>query len=128
MWIWVVLALACGDVSGVYLLGLGLTGVLASRRTRRPGLALGAAGVGWVLLATATGNNMGSHIADGYAYLSDQPMLPEGIAGITMLTSGALKHPSRPLDLHALTLPIILLGGSDLPSLDGTSADAPLQP
>lgn len=99
MWIWVVLALACGDVSGVYLLGLGLTGVMASRRTRRPGLALGAAGVGWVLLATATGNNMGSHIADGYAYLSDQPTLPEGIAGITMLTSGALKHPSRPLDL-----------------------------
>ena len=101
MWIWVAFALACGDVSGVYLLGLGLTGVIASRRTRRPGLALAAAGVGWVLLATATGNNMGSHIADGYAYLSDQGTLPDGVAGIAMLATGAVRHPSRPLGLLA---------------------------
>jgi len=101
MWVWIVLALVCGDVSGVYVLGIGLTGVIASRRTRRPGLAIAAAGIGWLLLAIVTGNNAGSHITDGYAYLSDQRTLPEGVAGISMLAAGALKHPSRPLNLLA---------------------------
>lgn len=98
-WIWVALALSCGDVSGTYMVGLGLSFVVAGRRTRRVGAALGAVGLLWVVLAALLHANRGSGIAE-YAYLaSTTKPVSAGIAGVGAILWGVVHHPSRPIQM-----------------------------
>jgi hypothetical protein len=48
-WVWMLPLVACGDVAGTYLAGLGLGSVLVGRRSRGPGAGLAWIGVGWVV-------------------------------------------------------------------------------
>jgi uncharacterized membrane protein len=96
-WIWVLLALACGDVAATYVAGIGVSFLIASRRTRRQGLVLVCAGTGWLLVAAVLHANRGSGIAE-YSYLASgtKPVSP-GIEGIIAIAAGVVTHPSRVL-------------------------------
>ncbi len=94
MWAWVVLCLLCGDVGGLYVLGIGLSGMLF-RGTRRDGLALFALGMVWVGLISVIGANQGSNLSSGYAYLAGRSAIPGGFSGLWLVGSGVVTHPGR---------------------------------
>jgi uncharacterized membrane protein len=97
LWLWVTLALLCGVLGSLYVVGVGLSGIAAGARTRRPGLWLTAVGVGSFLLFDALGAaGLGQRLIDsGYGYLVG----PHGghvdvvtiVAGI-FTHSGAVAH------------------------------------
>ncbi len=101
LWVWVGLCLLCGDVGGVYVVGLGVTGVVAARGHRWTGAALLAAGVAWVGTISALGDNLGSGVSVGYAYLAGRRTLPGGVEGLALVARGVVAHPDRPWDVLA---------------------------
>ena len=50
MWVWAVLTMLCGAPPTAYVMGAGLGGILASRRTRRAGAAIAATGTAYLLV------------------------------------------------------------------------------
>jgi hypothetical protein len=94
------LTLACGDVAGTYVAGVGLSFLVASRRTRRDGLALLGVGLGWVVLVGLLGANLGSGI-ERYSYLASSAKPRQGLGGLISVGTGIVQHPSRPL--HAIS-------------------------
>jgi hypothetical protein len=92
-WVWVAPLLACGDVAGTYIAGLGLGGVLASRRSRLPGSVMACLGVAATLLITLVHGNIGS--GGGlrrYDYLAAAGPLSARLS-LTMLVKGMARHP-----------------------------------
>jgi hypothetical protein len=94
MWVWVVLCLLCGDVGGLYVLGVGLSGMLVRGR-RRDGLILFVLGMVWVGLISVIGANQGSNLSSGYAYLAGRSSIPGGFSGLRLVAEGVLTHPAR---------------------------------
>jgi len=91
LWLWVPLALISNALGGVYLVGVGISGVLAGRRTRRWGLAVAAVGLTWVVvLSTFAGVGLGEHLGSSYGYLLGPH---HGRAGLFAIVVGALGHP-----------------------------------
>ena len=97
---WAVGALLCGSLGGLYVAGVGLSGVLNGRRTRRPGAILLVVGVVWIGLIGSLGASKGSLI-NNYAYLAGRSTLPAGFAGAIVLLKGITLHLGRPI--HHLT-------------------------
>jgi hypothetical protein len=98
-WIWVAGVLLCGTFAAVTLIGLGISAVLAGKDTRRQGLYLLGAAVGWLFFISVIGANAGSGLAS-YAYLTGRATLPAN-AGIAVVVTGMLSHPSRVVhELH----------------------------
>lgn len=95
-WIWAGLALMCGDVAGTYIAGLGLSFLVAGKRTRGKGAALVTAGIGWVAVAALLKANRGSGIAE-YSYLASSQRVPAGIGGVVAVGHGMLRYPLRPV-------------------------------
>jgi hypothetical protein len=95
-WVWVALALACGTFTAVTVVGLGLSAVLAGRDTRRQGILLMVAAVGWLAVVSAIGASAGSGITL-YAPLVGRRSL-SGTTGIAVLAFGLVAHPSRAVD------------------------------
>jgi hypothetical protein len=94
MWVWVILCLLCGDVGGLYVLGIGLSGMVV-RGKRREGLILFVLGAAWVGLISVIGANQGSNLSSGYAYLAGRTSLPGGFSGLWLVGTGVLTHPAR---------------------------------
>jgi hypothetical protein len=97
-WIWIALCLLCGDLGGLYIVGVGLSALLAGRTTRRSGLLCILAGVAWVALITALHANQGS-LLDNYAYLAGRSTLPTGAGGVLVVLGGLITHPGRLYDM-----------------------------
>lgn len=97
-WIWVALALLCGDVVATYLAGVGLCATLAGRRSRRAGLLVTIAAVAWTVALAGLHANRASALAPGYGYLvvgagaASPPQL-----GMLQLAEGIVRHPARVL-------------------------------
>jgi hypothetical protein len=98
--IWVAVCLLCGDIGGLYVLGVGVSAILASRSTRRTGVVLLLVGLVWVGVISSIGANKGS-FTDGYAYLAGRAVLPAGFGGALALLGGIVTHPTRAT--HMLT-------------------------
>ena len=99
-WIWVAVVLLCGSFAAIMVVGLGISALLAGSSTRRSGLLLLVAGVGWLGLITVVGANAGSAL-NYYAYLAGRNTLPAG-GGVALILIGMISHPSRVFDqLHA---------------------------
>ncbi len=111
--IWLALCLLCGDVGGLYVVGVGISSLLASTATRRMGLVLILVGVGWIGLIGTLGANLGSFITTQYAYLAGRTMLPVGFGGAIAVMVGIVTHPGRPY--HILRDRVALIGGYLLP-------------
>ncbi len=70
MWWWVAPVLSCGGPSAVYVLGIGVGGILANRRCWRPGAALAVISIAYVAFIEAIGANHGAPLARHYGYLA----------------------------------------------------------
>ena len=93
--IWLGLCLLCGDIGGLYVAGVGISSTLASPGTRRMGMLAVAAGIAWVGLIIALGDNQGSHFASGYGYLAGRPTVVAGVGGGLAVIGGVVTHPAR---------------------------------
>jgi len=96
--IWLALCLLCGDLGGLYVVGVGVSATLASRSTRKLGLLSILAGVAWVAVISLLGANKGSGISAQYAYVAGRAALPAGASGLFLVLHGAVAHPNRLLD------------------------------
>ena len=101
LWIWVPLALASEALGGAYVIGVGISGVLAGKRTRATGLLLITAGLGWMLLLGALGGDGfgGRGIDLWYGYLVGPHAVHVGVLGIL---AGVLRHPDLVAHMIAL--------------------------
>jgi hypothetical protein len=92
LWCWVPFIFLSNAPGALYVAGLGLTGVLAGRRTRVAGASLIAAGAGWFLLLSAVGGDGvgGRGVSAWYGYLVGPHHGPVGVPAIAF---GALSHP-----------------------------------
>ena len=93
LWWWVPLALLSDAFGPVYLVGVGISGVIASPRTRRPGALVAAAGAAWLVVLTGIGGvGVGGHALKGsYGYLV--PGHTGRVSSFDVVV-GALMHPS----------------------------------
>lgn len=108
-WIWVALVLLCGSFAAIMVVGLGLSALLARPDTRRSGLLLVAAGVGWTMLISLLHANQGSGLSL-YAYLAGRSTLA-GAGGVALIATGMLTHPWRAADhlIHRLPAMWVLI-------------------
>ena len=122
-WVWAAAVLACGDVAGTYVLGLGLGLLITSRNSRRRGALLAGLGAGALLLVTAIHGNLGSgHGLQAYDYLAPGYNHSLGLIGLVM---GIATHPfavlarlwTKRLDLWANLASSGFLGLAYLPLL-----------
>ena len=107
LWLWVPLALASEALGGLYLVGVGIAGLLAGRRTRLVGLLLVGIGVAWVsLLGALGGTGLGGHGVDRwYGYLVGPH---HGHIGMVDIVLGALRHPGTALHLAGSRVNVVL--------------------
>jgi len=98
LWWWVPLALVSHVLAGTYLVGIGLSGIVAGRRTRRPGVVIAAVGLVWTFVFTAVGaaGVRGEFVTKSYGYLlGPHP----GNAGMVNVMAGAFTHPGAVLQV-----------------------------
>jgi Predicted membrane protein (DUF2079) len=69
-WAWVVPVMLGGAPTTTYVIGIGLGGVLAGRRTRRMGAAIAAAGIAYSLVLTLVHGNV-TAAAHTHEYIAD---------------------------------------------------------
>jgi uncharacterized membrane protein len=92
LWWWVPLSIVSAALGGLYLVGVGLSGVLAGRQTRRTGLVVGGVGLVWFsLLSALDGTGVGGRdVSKWYGYLVGPH---HGRIGLFQILEGAVRHP-----------------------------------
>jgi hypothetical protein len=91
-WLWIPLLVACGDVAGTYIFGLGLGLALAVRGQRIRGVVVAGLGIFAVLGISAIHGNLGSgHGLQAYDYLAAPGY--SGSLTLTQLLTGLATHP-----------------------------------
>ncbi len=121
-WAWVVPLIACGDVAGTYLAGLGMGGMLAGRAMRRRGAVMACLGIVTTLVITLVHGNRGSGGGlHAYAYLAAARPLGAPLS-LAALAKGIAAHPlgvlrtlwTKRIDILANLAPAGLVGLGDL--------------
>lgn len=119
IWIWVIIVLACGDVSTTYLISIGLSSMLAGSRWRQRGLVIVGIGLGWILFLTSINANRGALLSTDYGYLAGNPaLINPSKFGVVQLVDGIARNPtraiamlwSRRLDIYAVLSSGSLIG------------------
>jgi hypothetical protein len=90
-WAWVLPLLACGDVAATYVAGIGLSGVLASRRSRLPGAVMIGLSAAFLGITKVVNGDLSSPLW-AYSYLQNDPTAP---FSMTALAKGIASHPGR---------------------------------
>ena len=130
-WLWIPLLVACGDVAGTYIFGLGLGLAIGVRGQRMRGAIVGALGIVAVLGISAIHGNLGSgHGLQAYDYLAAPGST--GSLTLTQLLAGLATHPaavlakmwSKRVDIWANVGSSGLLGAAFLPLLPITARPA----
>jgi uncharacterized membrane protein len=115
LWWWVSGALLSTALGGIYLVGVGVSGVLAGRETRRQGFQIAGMGAAWVFALTALGavGVGGQTFSSSYGYLVG-PHNPR--IAVVDIVLGALGHPGLVLAVvgsHlAVTLSFLVVVGA----------------
>lgn len=117
-WIWVILALACGDVVSSYLFAFGLGIATLGPQWRRRGLAISAISVIWLFILSKVGANQGSGLLAGYGYLQGTFANSNSHLGLSTVAAAILMHPllaiqhlwERRNDIYAIFAPSGFLG------------------
>jgi len=101
LWCWVPLALLSSALGATYLVGVGISGILAGRRTRRPASAVAGLGLAWLVVLGAVGavGGGGTALRSSYGYLD--PSL-RGRLGFVDIVLGMLGHPGAVAHMVAL--------------------------
>ena len=95
-WLWIPLLVACGDVAGTYIFGLGLGLAIAVRGQRIRGVVVAGLGIFAVLGISAIHGNLGSgHGLQAYDYLAAPGY--SGSLTLTQLLTGLATHPAAVL-------------------------------
>ena len=92
LWWWVPLALMTDAFAGLYIIGIGVSGVVSGRRTRRTGLILIGAGLAWIILISAIGGDEFGYthsLSEWYGYLAGH----RATIGPFDVFVGVLSHP-----------------------------------
>lgn len=119
VWLWVVPVLLGGAPSASYVIGVGLGGMVASRRTRVAGAGLALAGIAWSLLIVAVHGDVGVPLPRHFAYLAvASGQSSASISTFSGLVKGIVTHPlnipatlwSKRADMIANLAPGGLLG------------------
>lgn len=120
LWIYVVLALASGDVTATYLFALALGAFIASSGGRRSSATVAAMSLAWLGVLVAIGANKGSGLAQGYSYLAVTagPAAPASPT-LSQIALGLVRHPAhlasvlraRWLDIYGALGPSGIIGG-----------------
>jgi Predicted membrane protein (DUF2079) len=127
-WLWVPLLIACGDVAGTYIFGLGLGLAVAVRGQRIRGGVVALVGIVAVLGFSAIHANLGSgHGLKAYDYLAAPGY--SGSLTLTQLAKGLATHPAavaakmweKRVDIWANLGASGLLGAAFLPLLPITA-------
>jgi hypothetical protein len=90
-WVWAAALLACGDVAATYLVGIGLSGVLAGRRSRLPGAVMVGLGAAFLEISKIVNGDVSTPLW-AYSYLQANPTAPFSVGG---LAKGVASHPGR---------------------------------
>jgi hypothetical protein len=99
-WVWAALLLIGGAPSATYVVGIGLGGVLASRRSRLPGAAMVLVGLGYSLFIVLVHGDLGVPLAAHYGYLAagaGPGSYTHAKLTLAGLITGIAAHPSRVL-------------------------------
>lgn len=94
-WVWVVPVLAAGAATATYVIGIGLGGVLVSRRSRRQGVALAIVGVCYSLLLILLHINHKVTLPHLYGYLAVGAGQSTAHLTTMRLLGGIATHPQR---------------------------------
>ncbi len=107
MWWWVPLALVSTGLAALFLVGVGLSGILAGGRTRRPGALIAAVGAAWFGVFSAVGaiGDGGKTFRASYGYLAGPD---HGRIGLLDVIFGALGHPGSAAHVAAVHWAVIL--------------------
>ncbi len=99
-WAWVAPILAGGAPSATFVVGIGLGGVLAGRRSRMPGTAMALLGCGYSLLIVLVHGDLGVPLAAHYGYLvtgAGAGSHANPSLSFVALVTGIATHPVRVL-------------------------------
>lgn len=91
MWIWLALALACGDLATVYLLALGLSAVITGKHWLKRGLALCLIALVYEVFLNLIHGTRG----DGLQFYSNLTGVYNNKISPTLVIKSILAHPSR---------------------------------
>jgi len=107
MWWWVPLALVSTGLAALFLVGVGLSGILAGRRTRRPGALIAVVGAAWFVVCSAVGaiGDGGTTFRASYGYLAPGH---HGRIGPLDVMIGALGHPGAVVHVAATHWAVLL--------------------
>ena len=97
LWVWAPLALCSLALAATYVIALGLSGLLAGRRTRLPGALLVAAGVTYIVVlgaVDASGFGQAHSLGALYGYLVGPH---HGVVRPADVLLGTLRHPGSAL-------------------------------
>jgi hypothetical protein len=97
-WLWAALVMAGGAPSATYVIGIGIGGVIATRRLRSQGALLAIAAVVYSGLIVAVHGDVGVPLARHYGQLvSDGGAIPAGLT-VGSLLKGIAAHPQNVLE------------------------------
>lgn len=97
VWWWVALTCATGDVSSLYVVGVGISGLLgAGRQRRRLSAEVALAGLLWLAVLTVVHANRGEGLVGMFGYLAGGVAVAHAPT-LGQIAKGALTHPGRVL-------------------------------
>lgn len=107
LWWWVPLALASEALGGLYLVGVGISGLIAGRRTRLTGVLLLGVGLAWVsFLGIVGGVGLGGNgVAHWYGYLVGPH---HGQLNTLDVLLGIARHPSGAIHMLGSRWAVVL--------------------
>ena len=107
LWWWVALALVSSGLAAFFLIGVGISGILAGRPTRRTGALIGAVGAGWFIVFSELGGIGvgGKTFRASYGYLVGPH---RGSIGPLNVVTGALSHPGAVVHMAASHWAVVL--------------------
>jgi hypothetical protein len=92
-WLWIIPLLAIGGVSATYIVGIGLGGVLAGRRSRRMGAGMSVVGIGYLLFVVLIHGDALTSIPGLYGYLAVAGGTTAAPRTLPSLVAGVAAHP-----------------------------------
>ncbi len=120
--LWVAGLLLCGDVAAVYVVAIGLSALVSSRKSRVTGLVVIVIGVAWLQLIAAIGADTGSGLASRYGYLTNG-LKPGQHAVHPLGCPGDASPPRTPLECRS---PTVAAGSRCRPSWRGRRGGVPV--